>query len=88
MSRDVPIKTLLPDTGEMVYPLLQHIGNPSVPVVRRGDYVRTGQLIARADRDPSAKGERLTAHCSPVLLSQMTESFWKSAIRRTGNCRF
>ena len=54
MSRDVPIKTLLPDTGEMVYPLLQHIGNPSVPVVRRGDYVRTGQLIARADRDPSA----------------------------------
>ena len=34
--------------GEMVYPLSQHIGAPAVPVVAKGDYVLTGQLIAEA----------------------------------------
>ena len=37
LSKDAPITTILPGP-EMVYPLLQHIGNPSVPVVREGDH--------------------------------------------------
>ena len=54
LSRDVPIRTLLPDPGPMAFPLKQHKGKPSVPVVRTGEYVRTGQLIAKADGDFSA----------------------------------
>ncbi len=33
----------------LVIPLAQHFGNPSVAVVREGEEVRRGQLIARAD---------------------------------------
>lgn len=47
MSKDLPIKKLLPE-GEMVYPLSQHIGAPAVPVVQRGDTVLMGQKIAKA----------------------------------------
>jgi electron transport complex protein RnfC len=35
--------------GSVIVPVSQHIGAPSIPVVDKGDYVRTGQLIARAD---------------------------------------
>ncbi len=34
--------------GEMVYPLSQHIGAPARPLVKRGDRVLAGQLIAEA----------------------------------------
>ncbi len=34
--------------GEMVYPLNQHIGAPAKPVVKKGDRVVAGQLIAEA----------------------------------------
>ena len=54
MSRDRSIQTVFPENGEMVFPLSQHIGKPSIPVVHVGDYVRTGQLIARADTEMSA----------------------------------
>ena len=53
-SRDKQIQTLFPETGEMFFPLLQHFGKPAIPVVHPGDYVRTGQLMARADGDLSA----------------------------------
>lgn len=33
---------------QAVIPLIQHIGAPAVPVVEKGDKVRTGQLIAKA----------------------------------------
>lgn len=32
--------------GDMVYPLSQHIGAPAKPVVKKGDHVLAGQLIA------------------------------------------
>lgn len=35
-------------TGDMVFPLSQHIGKPASPVVKRGDEVLAGQLIAEA----------------------------------------
>lgn len=48
MSKDIPIKEYFPK-GEMVYPLSQHIGAPSVPVVAKGDHVFVGQKIADAN---------------------------------------
>lgn len=47
LSKDKPIKAILPK-GDLVYPLSQHIGAPAVPVVKKGDRVLTGQLIAEA----------------------------------------
>ena len=53
LSADKPFETLLPK-GEMVYPISQHIGKPARPVVKRGDEVLAGQLIAEADGFVSA----------------------------------
>ena len=47
-SKDQPVKPLLPK-GDMVYPLSQHIGAPANPVVKKGDHVLKGQMIADAD---------------------------------------
>lgn len=47
LSKDKPITDVLPK-GDLVYPLSQHIGAPAVPVVKKGDHVLTGQLIAEA----------------------------------------
>ena len=33
---------------QAIIPLSQHIGAPATPVVAKGDYVRVGQLIAKA----------------------------------------
>lgn len=46
-SKDQPIQPLLPK-GDMVYPLSQHIGAPANPVVKKGDHVLKGQMIAEA----------------------------------------
>ena len=34
--------------GELVYPLSQHIGAPANPIVKKGDHVLKGQMIAEA----------------------------------------
>ena len=47
LSKDKPIIDILP-IGDLVYPLSQHIGAPAVPIVKKGDYVLTGQKIAEA----------------------------------------
>ncbi len=47
LSKDKPIKEYLPQ-GELVYPLSQHIGAPAKPVVKAGDEVLAGQMIAEA----------------------------------------
>ena len=44
----LPIRQF-PFAPVLIVPLSQHIGAPSVPVVREGEEVRRGQLIARAD---------------------------------------
>jgi electron transport complex protein RnfC len=46
-SKDQPIRPVVPQ-GELVYPLSQHIGAPAKPVVKKGDCVLKGQLIAEA----------------------------------------
>jgi len=53
LSKDLPIKTLaLP--AEVIIPLSQHIGAPCRPVVKPGDRVRTGDIIAQSERLISA----------------------------------
>lgn len=47
LSKDKSIRTYAA-TGEMVYPLSQHIGAPAKPVVKKGDEVVVGQLLAEA----------------------------------------
>ena len=47
MSMDKQVVELWP-TGEMVYPLSQHIGAPAKPLVKKGDRVLRGQKIAEA----------------------------------------
>lgn len=46
-SKACEVKPVIPH-GEMVYPLSQHIGAPAKPVVKKGDSVLKGQMIAEA----------------------------------------
>lgn len=46
-SRGIPFSVYEPK-GEMVFPLSQHIGAPASPVVKKGDEVLAGQVIAEA----------------------------------------
>lgn len=54
LTKKRTVQTLLPERGEMIFPLVQHVGRPAIPVVGPGDYVRTGTLIAAADGELSA----------------------------------
>jgi len=47
ISKSKPIAEFLP-SGELVYPMSQHIGAPAKPVVKKGDSVLVGQMIAEA----------------------------------------
>ncbi len=53
LSKDKPIKEMLPGP-ELVFPLSQHIGAPAEAVVKKGDKVLAGQLIAKASGFVSA----------------------------------
>jgi electron transport complex protein RnfC len=45
LSAAIPIEYLpVPET--VIIPMSQHIGSPSIPVVKKGDSVKTGQVIA------------------------------------------
>ena len=48
LTKDVPLRDL-DAKGEMVFPLLQHIGKPAKPLVKKGDEVLVGQRIGEAD---------------------------------------
>lgn len=47
LSKESPLIQLLPK-GELVYMTNQHIGKPASPVVKKGDHVLAGQIIAEA----------------------------------------
>ncbi|MDO4337923.1 MAG: electron transport complex subunit RsxC [Eubacteriales bacterium] len=47
LSKGNPIEKYLPK-GEMVYPVSQHIGAPAAPIVKKGDHVLAGQILANA----------------------------------------
>ena len=44
-TREKPIREYYPK-GELVYPVSQHIGGPAVPIVKVGERVLKGQVIA------------------------------------------
>ncbi len=52
-AKDIPFQPLLP-TGEMVFHLNQHIGKPARPIVRKGQTVLAGEILAEADAFVSA----------------------------------
>ncbi len=39
----------LPLPKRVIIPVIQHVGEPAIPVVKKGDKVKAGQLIAKAD---------------------------------------
>lgn len=47
LAKDRSIMQILPK-GQLVYPLSQHIGAPANPVVKKGDHVLKGQMLAEA----------------------------------------
>ena len=53
LTRDLPLTPFLPK-GKLVFPLGPHIGRPATPVVKKGDDVLAGQLIAEASGFVSA----------------------------------
>lgn len=53
LSKDRAVQTILP-TGDLVYPLSQHIGAPAKPIVEIGEHVLRGQKIAEANGFVSA----------------------------------
>lgn len=59
-AKDVPYQVYLPK-GELIFPLNQHIGKPAKPVVKKGDEVLAGQVIAEADGFVSAN---IVSSCS------------------------
>lgn len=58
LSMDKEVTEFLPK-GEVVFPVSQHIGAPATPIVKKGDRVLAGQLIAEASGFVSAN-----IHCS------------------------
>lgn len=60
LSKGQPVEAYLP-TGDMVFPINQHIGKPAKPVVAKGSQVLAGQIIAEADGFVSAN---IVSSCS------------------------
>ena len=63
LSSGAPFETYLPH-GDMVFPMGQHIGKPSTPVVKKGDRVLAGQIIAEASAFVSAN---IVSSCSGTV---------------------
>ena len=53
LTSDLPLQDM-PDPGLLLLPLQQHLGRSSVPVVKKGEWVREGQLLADAQDGISA----------------------------------
>ena len=64
-ARDIPF-TVYEPKGDMVFPVSQHIGAPAVPVVKKGDEVLAGQIIAEAGGFVSAN---IISSCSGKVKS-------------------
>ena len=73
LTMDKQVITYLPK-GDMVYPLSQHIGAPSTPVVKKGDYVLAGQLIAEAGGFVSANIHASVSGTVKVIEPRLTSS--------------
>ena len=80
-TRDHPIKQFA-FAPVLVIPLSQHIGAPAVPVVREGQEVERGQLLARADgfvsvpQHASASGVVRRIALAPAITGRMAEAVY------------
>ena len=74
LSMDKPVTQLKPTGGEMVYPLSQHIGKPAKPVVKKGDIVKAGDLIAEIDGFVSANIHASVSGIVKVIEPRLTSS--------------
>lgn len=77
--------------------LSQHIGAPAMAVVNKGDRVKTGQLVAKANGFVSANIHSsvsgvvlavepvadITGHCRPAVVIQVEGDEWEEGIDRT-----
>jgi electron transport complex protein RnfC len=53
LTQNLPLETM-PDPERLLLPLQQHLGRPALPVVKKGEWVRAGQLLADAQDGISA----------------------------------
>lgn len=96
LTMDKDVIEYLPK-GDMIYPLSQHIGAPAKPVVKKGDHVLAGQLIAEASGFVSANihasvsgivkciEQRLTSSCSRVSSIVIENDNKYEEIKYSGN---
>lgn len=73
LTMDKEIVEYLPK-GDMVYPISQHIGAPAKPVVKKGDRVLTGQLIAEAGGFVSANIHSSVSGTVKAIEARLTSS--------------
>lgn len=73
LTMDKEVKEYLPK-GDMVYPLSQHIGAPAKPVVKKGDRVLVGQLIAEAGGFVSANIHSAVSGTVKAIEARLTAS--------------
>ncbi|MBO5509572.1 MAG: electron transport complex subunit RsxC [Lachnospiraceae bacterium] len=73
LSEDKEVLVYLPK-GDMVYPLSQHIGAPAKPLVKKGDHVLVGQLIAEASGFVSANIHSSVSGTVKVIEPRLTSS--------------
>ncbi len=72
LSKDKEVRDYLPEK-DMIYPISQHIGAPAVPVVKKGDKVLAGQVIAEATGFVSANIHSAVSGTVKVIEPRMTQ---------------
>lgn len=73
LTMDKEIVEYLPK-GDMVYPVSQHIGAPAKPVVKKGDRILAGQLIAEAGGFVSANIHSSVSGTVKAIEARLTSS--------------
>lgn len=73
LTMDKEIVEYLPK-GDMVYPISQHIGAPAKPIVKKGDRVLAGQLIAEAGGFVSANIHSSVSGTVKAIEARLTSS--------------
>ncbi|MBQ9279150.1 MAG: electron transport complex subunit RsxC [Lachnospiraceae bacterium] len=73
LTMDKDVIEYLPK-GDVVYPLSQHIGKPAKAIVKKGDHVLAGDLIAEADGFVSANIHTSVSGIVKVIEPRLTSS--------------
>lgn len=98
LTANIPIG-YLPVPGNVVIPVSQHIGAPATGIVKKGDYVKTGQLIATGNgfvssnthSSVSGKVSKIdtifdtTGYRQPAVFIEVEGDEWIGTIDRTSN---